>query len=122
MSEVKVPNRIVIAFGHNRNELWFNLTRLVAMPPSHPYVFYVANEDALKSLSPEVDAQIRELFGVPGVVQVELTPYAIKVVKGEAFYWEEVQPRIVAILEANFGPFEESFDWTEEKNKQAQAG
>lgn len=52
----------------------------------------------------ERPAVVRDLFAIPGVASVFLSPYQVTIHKGSVFGWNEIIPKAISALQVNFDP------------------
>lgn len=92
----------IVIYEHPNREMKSFLTSMEVSPPlveRFRKPLTEASQPILKKLGLIAGQLVKEIIALPGVVEVEIKPKEIMVKKDSAASWEDLQGRIVTILE-----------------------
>ena len=96
--------RISIEIVSNPKVRVYNVSREISLYPIH--IFYRPLTDKSHQKLNEVGEAgtqlLRELFDLPGVNTIFISPYELQVEKAKLFGWEDIEPRIMEALKKTF--------------------
>lgn len=84
----------------------YGVTVEISQQPIHSFMRPLGRESSeryLKDVGEVGTVLLRELFAIPGVSKVFITPYELTIDKGLAFNWDEIEPSIIEVLKRVFG-------------------
>src|SRR4030042_4011452 len=93
----------VVIYHHPNPEMKSLLTPLEIFPPRVEHLKKPLTKDseaALKQFGPIGVQIVRDIMALPGVIELQIKPKEIRVKKDVTASWEDLQDRIVVILES----------------------
>jgi hypothetical protein len=99
-----MKHRIVVETHPNQHCLTFHSTTLLS--EAHQLDFHrplrESSEKFLEKIGERGSKLVQALLAIDGVVQVLIEPYHFCVIKGQAFSWEDIKPKILEAGQALF--------------------
>ncbi|MCJ7793066.1 MAG: NifU N-terminal domain-containing protein [Candidatus Marinimicrobia bacterium] len=92
--------RIVVKWGRTSDIRFYHVTLEISESPSQTFwrPLRDTSERPLKETGEIGSDLIRRIFAIQGVAAISIVPYSLKVEKGSAFKWDEVEAYVLGIL------------------------
>lgn len=106
MVTIKPRIKIEINKGNPENRRDYATTSEISLYNLHRFRKPLQGNDPdhLESVGGVGKLLLEEVFSLAGVDDVFICPYALDVIKGSAFDWEDIEPGIITALKRTFGP------------------